>query len=104
MSPFGYNIGFVSGAASGVVSGVLTLVGGLGTFFFFSLLFVSGFTCGGAVMLKILAICFRSSVLLLPNVVIGIVGARLRRECVGSAVKCVAAYFDYIIVNVRVDG
>ena len=38
------------------------------------------------------------------NVVIGVVGAGLRRECVGSAVTCVAASFDYIIVNVRVDG
>ena len=90
MPPCGSTLGGGAGAAYDIVSGVFTLGGGV--------------TCGVATLLKISASCLRADVCLSPNVVSGLVGVRLSREWMRSAVACVAASFDEIFGDDSVAG
>ena len=90
MSTFGYTLGGGKGAASGVASGMCTLVVRV--------------SWGGVAMVKISASCLRVAVFLSPNSVSGLVGVRLSREWMRSAVACVAASFDEIFGDDSVAG
>ena len=68
------------------------------------MLLVSVGTCGGAVMLKILEICFRAAVFFLRNFVSGLVVVGLSRVCMRSSAACVVASVEESLGNGRVYG